>query len=117
MAVQADPILAAMAAGARTGGRRAVAVSRSAVAVRRVAVATQVQVDPVEGGRPTTETGTAATHVPAGPEVPAAGGQEAPAAEGDQATLAGREEDALGSFPPRMTAMTVTTEVTASDRT
>ena len=116
MAVQADPILATMVVGARTGGRRAAAVSRAAVAVRRVAVATQVQVDPVEGGRPTTETGTAATHVPAGPEVPAAGGREAPAAEEDQAILAAREEDAQGSLAPRMTAITGTAEVTASDR-
>ena len=116
MAVQADPILATMAAGARTGGRRAVAVSRSAVAVRRVAVATQVQVDPVEGGRPTTETGTAATHVPAGQEVPAAGGREAPAAEEDQVILAAREEDAQGSRAPRMTVTTGTAEVTASER-
>ena len=116
MAAQADPISAMMAAGARTGGRQAVAVFRLADPALRVAAAAQIQVDPVEGGRPTTETGTAATHVPAGQEVPAAGGREAPAAEEDQAILAVREEDAQGSLAPRMTAMTGTAEVTASDR-
>ena len=92
-------------------------VSRSVVVVRRVAAAAQAQVDPAVDGHPIMETGTAVTHVPAGPEVPAAGGREAPAAAGDQATLAGREEDDLGSLPLRMTATTATTEVTASDRT
>ena len=114
LAAQADPISATMAAGARTGGRQAVAVFRLAVPVLRVAAAAQIQVDPVEGGRPTMETGTAVTRVPVGPEVPAAGGREVPAAE--EAILAAREEDAPGSLAPQMTAMTETAGATAPDR-
>ena len=70
----------------------------------------------MEDGRPTTETGTAATHAPAGLEVLAAEGREAPTAEEDQAILTAREEDAPGSLAPRMAAMTDTAEVTVSDR-
>ena len=103
MAVQADPILATMAAGARTGGRQAVAVFRLVAPVLRAAAA-QIQVDPVVGGRPTTETGM--IRVPVGPEVQVAEG----------ATLAAREADAPGSLAPRVTVMMGTLEVTASER-
>ena len=93
------------AAGARTGGCQAVAVFRSVALVLRVAAA-QVQVDPVVGGRPTTETGMV-IRVPVGPGVQVAEG----------AILAAREEDAPGCLAPRTTAMTETAEATVPDRT
>ena len=107
MAAQADPISAMMAAGARTGGRQAVAVFRLADPALRVAAAAQIQVDPVVDGRPAMETGIAAIHVPVG--------LEAQVVEG--ATLAAREEGVPGCLAPRTTAMTVTAGVTAPDRT
>ena len=106
MAAQADPISAMMAAGARTGGRQAVAVFRLADPALRVAAAVQIQVDPVVDGRPAMEAGTV-IHVLAG--------LEAQVVEG--ATLAAREEDVPGCLAPRTTAMTVTAGVTAPDRT
>ena len=104
---RADPISAMMAAGARTGGRQAVAVFRLADPALRVAAAAQIQVDPVVDGRPAMETGIAANHVPVG--------LEAQVVEG--VTLAAREEDVPGCLAPRMTAMTVTAGAAAPDRT